>query len=309
MIGTGYALKGKSLQRQNRDMTLGESCIYRKEIDWSLLHEGLTVPVRLQIGFKALLDGYERGVGKPITLLLEGQPYDAKLINQKFDREKYRDHTDVVQIRYSKTSPLSQKLRQLFSSSYTCLKNEREKYPGKQARLPEDAREYFVLYMTADPSVFAVEAITRQEVYDANVQLAGVTEEEFEHSINYARADESASIVTRQQLVKIRRLDRSIGENLKVLYEHRCQVCAADFGKPYERHVAEVHHIIQFVHSMNNDYDNLMVLCPNHHTVIHKATPEFDRHTLTLSYSNGYQEKLMLDKHFNIPAAYSDLSQ
>jgi predicted restriction endonuclease len=78
---------------------------------------------------------------------------------------------------------------------------------------------------------------------------------------------------------------------------------------PYDRHIAKVHHIIQFVHSMNNNYDNLMVLCPNHHTVIHKATPEFDRHTLTLSYSNGYQEKLMLDKHFNIPAAYSDLSQ
>ncbi len=47
-----------------------------------------------------------------------------------------------------------------------------------------------------------------------------------------------------------------------MLYDFRCQICAADFGTPYDRHVAEVHHIIQFVQSMNNDFDNLMVLVP-----------------------------------------------
>jgi predicted HNH restriction endonuclease len=42
----------------------------------------------------------------------------------------------------------------------------------------------------------------------------------------------------------------------------------------------------------------LMVICPNHHTVIHKANPEFDRQSLELSYPNGFREKLKLDKHF-----------
>jgi predicted restriction endonuclease len=129
--------------------------------------------------------------------------------------------------------------------------------------------------------------------------LAGVSEEEFERFGDYARRDESASIVTRPQLAKVRKLDRSIGEDLKALYAFRCQICGENFGEPYDQKVVEVHHIIQFVRSMNNDYDNLMVICPNHHTVIHKSSPVFDRQSLMLSYPNGYHEFLKLDKHFN----------
>lgn len=280
-------------------MDLDESYIYRKEVDWSLLHEGLTIPVRLQVAFRSLLTGYERGVGRKVTLLVDGQPFEAMLINQNFDREKYTRHADVVQIRFTVRSGLPQKLRQLFPASYVYLKKEREQVVGKKVRLPEDSREYFVLYTTARPDVFVVEAITRSELYEANSVLAGVSEEEFERFGDFARRDESASIVTRPQLAKVRRLDRSIGEDLKSLYDFRCQICGENFGKPYDQRVVEVHHIIQFVRSMNNDYDNLMVICPNHHTVIHKTDPVFDRQLLTLSYPNGYQEVLKLDRHFN----------
>jgi len=280
-------------------MNFEESYIYRKEVDWSLLHEGLTVPVRLQVAFRSLLAGYKLGVGRKVTLLVDGQQFEAVLINQNFDREKYSRHADVVQIRFTVRSGLPQKLRQLFPTSYTYLKKEREQVVGRILRLPENSREFFVLYTTTDPDVFVVEAITQSEIYEANSVLAGVSEEEFERFDDFARRDESASIVTRQQLAKVRRLDRSIGEDLKTLYEYRCQICGENIGKPYDQRVVEVHHIIQFVRSMNNDYDNLMVLCPNHHTVIHKADPIFDRKALKLSYPNGYHETLRLDRHFN----------
>lgn len=153
--------------------------------------------------------------------------------------------------------------------------------------------------MTACPDVFAVEAITQSELFEANIMLAGLSEEEYENYGYIARRDESASIVSRPQLAKVRKLDRSIGEDLKSLYAFRCQVCGENFGKAYDQRVVEVHHIIQFVHSMNNDYDNLMVVCPNHHTVIHKTNPVFDRRSLTLSYPNGHREVLRLNKHFN----------
>ena len=280
-------------------MNLDESYIYRKEVDWSLLHEGITIPVRLQVAFKSLLTGYERGVGRKVTLLVNNQPFDAMLINQNFDREKYICHADVVQIRFTSRSGLPQMLRQLFPVSYTYLKKEREQVAGKRIRLPEENREYLVLYTTARPDVFAMESITQLELYEANSVLAGVSEEEFERFDYIARRDDSASIVTRPQLAKVRRLDRSIGEDLKALYDFRCQICGDNFGKPYDQRVVEAHHITQFVHSMNNDYDNLMVLCPNHHTVIHKTDPIFDRQTLRLSYPNGYHEVLRLDRHFN----------
>ncbi len=283
-------------------MAFDQSYIYRKEVDWSLLHEGLTIPVHLQIAFKSLLDGYERGVGRKITLLIEDQAFDATLINQAFDREKYARHADVVQIRFSTKSGLPQMLRQIYPASYVYLKQERELQKGKKTfvRLPEDSREYLVLYTTQRPDVFAVEVITKSELYEANTLLAGLSEEEFERFGDVARRDDSASIVTRPQLAKVRKLDRSIGEDLKTLYDYRCQICGDNFGKPYEQRVVEVHHIIQFVHSMNNDYDNLMVICPNHHTVIHKANPIFDRQTLKLAYPNGYHESLKLDKHFKL---------
>jgi 5-methylcytosine-specific restriction enzyme A len=282
-------------------MSLGESYIYRKEVDWSLLHEGLTIPVRLQVAFRSLLDVYERGVSRKIKLLVDGQPFEAMLINQAFDREKFARHSDVVQIRFTARSGLPQKLQQIYSGSYTYLKKERESAQGRKtfARLPKESREYFILYTTDSPEVFVVEAITRSEVYEANMVLSGLSEEEFERYGDYARRDESASIVIRPQLAKVRKLDRSIGEDLKSLYDFRCQICGDNFGKPYDQRIIEVHHIIQFVHSMNNDYDNLMVICPNHHRVIHKASPSFDRHSLTLSYPNGYQEVFKLDKHFN----------
>ena len=76
-------------------MNLDESYIYRKEVDWSLLHEGLTIPVRLQVAFKSLLNGYELGVGRKVTLLIDGQPFEAQLINQAFDREKYARHAFI----------------------------------------------------------------------------------------------------------------------------------------------------------------------------------------------------------------------
>ncbi len=163
-------------------MTINSSYVYSKEVGWALLHEGLTIPVRLQVAFKSLLAGYNLGVGKPITLLVDGQTYGAKLINQKFDRDKYKDHTDVVQIRFTEKSGLPLKLRQLFPTSYAWLKGEREKVAGKKHRLPENAREFLALYTTALPDIFAVEAITRDDLSEATNALAGISEEEFEYS-------------------------------------------------------------------------------------------------------------------------------
>lgn len=281
-------------------MNLDESYIYRKEVDWSLLHQGLTIPVRLQITFRSLLDGYKRGVGRTVKLLVEGQSYEAVLINQVFDREKYPSHADVVQIRYTAKSGLPQKLQQTFASSYALLKQEREQKLGRKSfvRLPEENREYLVLYTTSYPDLFVAEVMTRAEIYEANIDLAGLTEEEFERYGDFVRRDESTSLVTQSRLTKIRKMDRSIGEDLKSLYAFRCQICGEDIGKSYGQRVIEVHHIIQFVRSMNNDYDNLMVICPNHHSVIHKANPDFDRQSLVLSYPNGFREKLKLNKHF-----------
>ena len=48
---------------------------------------------------------------------------------------------------------------------------------------------------------------------------------------------------------------------------------------------------------MNNDANNKMIVCPNHHSVIHDANPIFIRKKMVYRYDNGMEEKIMVNKH------------
>ena len=88
-----------------------------------------------------------------------------------------------------------------------------------------------------------------------------------------------------------------IGNNLKLLYGYRCQICGKVIGEEYGSHVAEAHHIDYFIKSLNNDASNQMIVCPNHHSSIHDVNPVFDRNKKMLIYSNGVRQVLKLNKH------------
>lgn len=256
--------------------------------------------MRHLVAFKSLLDEYPLGLGRTVTMQLAGASYPAILINQKFDREKYSRHAEVVQIRFSPKTGLPGKLQQIFCSTYEYLKKARAALEKRKlfVRIPETHKEFFVLYATSQPDVFSVETITTYELKESKSILSCLAEEEYEGYGDITRRDETASIIIRPQLAKVRKLDRTIGEDLKALYKYRCQICGTDFGKPYDKRIVEVHHVHDFVLSMNNDYDNLMVICPNHHSVVHKARPQFDVESLILSYPNGFMERLNLNYHF-----------
>jgi predicted restriction endonuclease len=81
------------------------------------------------------------------------------------------------------------------------------------------------------------------------------------------------------------------------LYGHRCQICGRLIGEEYGSHVAEAHHIDYFVNSLNNDSSNQIIVCPNHHSIIHDANPLFDRKNLLFVYENGYKEGLKINLH------------
>lgn len=48
---------------------------------------------------------------------------------------------------------------------------------------------------------------------------------------------------------------------------------------------------------LNQDADNQIIICPNHHTVIHAANPIFDYKRLSFLYQNGYEERVLLNRH------------
>ena len=127
--------------------------------------------------------------------------------------------------------------------------------------------------------------------------IQGMQEHVVEVAFNYDIADENSRWELQSQEEKIRKLNRKIGENLKRLYGYRCQICGKVIGEQYALYIAKARHIDYFVHSLNNDANNHMIVCPNHHSIIHDADPIFDRKRIVYRFGNGMEEKLMLNKH------------
>lgn len=271
--------------------------IYKKEVDWSVLREGFSIPVSIQVVFKERMRNYlKRGERRDIKVILDDNTYQVKFINQTFDEQKYPGHADILQIRYAPQSPFAIRLREIFKTSLDYLQKERTNTKGI-IRVPEEKREYIALYTTSFEDTFFLDHITSSESEQIKNSISGINEEDFEYQSNYKKVDDSARIETKEQIVKVRRLDRAIGESLKLFYNYNCQICGDNFAQKYNCLIAEAHHIDFFVSSLNNDANNIIVVCPNHHRVIHKANPIFHREKSSFIYQNGLEDKLALNKH------------
>lgn len=88
-----------------------------------------------------------------------------------------------------------------------------------------------------------------------------------------------------------------MGENLKLLYNYKCQICGINFSIGHGCNIAESHHIEYFTKSMNNDMKNIIILCPNHHRIIHKTNAVFKREKVSFIYPNGLVEKVKVNLH------------
>ncbi|GHV33965.1 hypothetical protein FACS1894187_03580 [Synergistales bacterium] len=275
-----------------------ESYLYKKDVDWSALHLGINIPVSLQEKFYQTLQlRIAKGETRKITLIVENTEYQATLSNISFDKRKYPNHKDLLQIRYTPNSDIAQKLREIHFNSFIYLSNEKSKLQNHRQKLsvPIEMREYLVIYYTQFDDVFLVECITAEEISDAKIAIRDIDEMAFEQLIS--TNDYSAGIIEMEKLVKIRKLDKTIGNRLKQLYSYSCQVCGLYVGERYSAQVIHTHHIDAFSRSFNNNPENILVVCPNHHGIIHATNPLFDRMNLTLAYPNGYVEKLQLNVH------------
>lgn len=280
-----------------------KSFIYKKELDWSALTDGITLPVRHQMIFGAN-DGriMARGEKKPVQIIFESHVYDATIINSNFDKKFNEAHPgDILQIRYKKE--LKEALITAFADSYKYFIEKREiekrARTDKRIKLPEDRREYLALYSTGRDDLFFMEAIYTEDMASVAEMTKNKSEETVEAELNFELEDNSATIIESTRTAKIRRLNKKIGDNLKELYGYRCQICGKMHGEPYACHVVEAHHIIYFVSSLNNDANNQLIVCPNHHRIIHKTNPRWDQRKLAYTYPNGFIEGLSLNYHLS----------
>ena len=276
-----------------------------KEVDWSLLRQGFTIPAQYQALWQNLPGGrVERGEERPVKFFIDGVVYEgAVLKNQKFDEEKYPNHSDVFQIRYNENSDVAKKFREIFVSSFTFLSKERAARGGKSKGgipIPDEMKEYLIFYASVQPDVFILESQLVDDNSSIQQAIKGMTEEAFESpsfDSVISKHDTTAGISTVTTLKKVRKLDRSIGDSLKKLYGYRCQMTGEVIGESQGVHVVESHHIDPFVTSLNNDAKNQIILSPSYHRIVHQAKPVFDRISLSFVFPNGLVEKVKINLH------------
>jgi len=266
----------------------------------SILCEGTPIPHYFQSSIlKNLDEELQIGSSKTIEIQLEGRSFNLKLQNQKFNRNRYKDHVPIIRIMYG-SSEFSEFLKTKFKITWNWLESNKSanaNYP-RVNKIPDSIKEYFVLYSTNFKNKFKGECITANDIAIYHKEFVDIYDEtSLEWQLNYTQIDESTEIIEKQITSKVRKLDRNLIQNLKKLYEFRCQICKRNFIDKYKVNISEAHHIVSFASSYNNNSDNLMILCPNHHRLIHKANPIFDRNKLLFKYPNGYEDRLLLNRH------------
>lgn len=276
--------------------------IMQKTVDWSLLNDGMTIPVSACALLKAWDESIlTHGAGKDIKVLIDGELYDAKLKNQNFEQSNWAGHKDVIQIRYGRQSALAVKLRAIFKKSYDYLFAQKQLL-GKSKRqilLPSDIHEYMRLYLTTSSDVLCMECCSSSDYQQLAHTLSVIPEEVYEQSDDeqFFMADKTASIEEKQRLVKYRRIDRSIILTLKRFYDYRDEISGEKIGDEYGDSVVEAHHIDYFTRSQNNDSTNIIIISLNYHRIIHKNNPRFNRKKFQFEFENGEVLRLKLYEH------------
>lgn len=137
---------------------------------------------------------------------------------------------------------------------------------------------------------------TEEDPSDASDSSGSLlSETEIEAILNFK--DPGAIIKVKTEDRKIRVYNTSIIRQLKKLYDGQCQLCGEKPFPDYDIDICEAHHISYFSESQNNDASNIIIICPNHHRLIHKTNPCFDSGNRTFQFSDGTTMDLKLDLH------------
>lgn len=138
---------------------------------------------------------------------------------------------------------------------------------------------------------------TMEETQVINLDVDGekVSEYDVEQYLNFD--DNTAALNKTVKSVIERTYSKKKVDMLKRLYAYRCQICGQNVGEEHGVNIAEAHHIKYFSKSVDNSSDNLLMLCPNHHSLIHALNPKFDYDELQYIYPDGKTDKIILDLH------------
>lgn len=86
-------------------------------------------------------------------------------------------------------------------------------------------------------------------------------------------------------------------ERLHELYGGRCQLCLFDPQDEYGHRLCHGHHVEWLSRGGEDELENMVLLCPNHHAAVHRDDAPFDYADLAFRFSIGRSETLRLNHH------------
>ncbi|MCP4599806.1 MAG: hypothetical protein GY847_04570 [Proteobacteria bacterium] len=90
--------------------------------------------------------------------------------------------------------------------------------------------------------------------------------------------------------------NRALVEELRDLYKGCCQICSWSPRSIYSVDVCEAHHVRWLSRGGEDSLENLALICPNHHRVVHRCDSQFDWETRAFVYPGG-ADPLILVRH------------
>ena len=127
-----------------------------------------------------------------------------------------------------------------------------------------------------------------------SVKTDTISEEELEQIINFSDPEATIEVVTKTSARRV--CNTSIVHKLKKLYKGQCQICGKNPIDGWNVDICEAHHIEHYSKTQNNDANNIVIVCPNHHRLLHKINPIFDRENTRFETSEKMIE-IKLDYH------------
>ena len=226
------------------------------------------------------------------------------------------DMRAVEMLGYTSRSEAFQLIGQLFGKNNNYLKRLRDEYDvvtsstrnGQRNRPPRER----IIKTALQMKTFSFDEITdivmsiinnvsndlpddlpSKDIPDYNI--SSLSEEEIESIINFKDNTAGIKIITSQ--ISQRIYSTGIIKQLKTLYKGHCQLCGHYPLKEYTTNICEVHHIEYFADSQNNNASNLIVVCPNHHRLIHKLNPAYNKEQQCFVFSDGSKLEIKLNYH------------
>lgn len=283
-----------------------ESLLLKKLVDWSLFQNGLHVKQKYhQHFFEINQEKLPLGHSRSGKFIFEGTQFDISIKNSNRDVKG-----DTIHIRYDGNSELKEKITQRFRSTYGYYK-ENKIQKRQLVKIPEEQQEYLCIYSTSLPYQYRIDFITQDSKEDYKAEMSKInniakdedekifemSDRDFRHYFLQKYGKDEASHEIREGLTKHRKIRNTLVNDLKKKYKNACQICKFSFKDQYGQDYSEGHHIKPFAKSEDHSPDNILILCPNHHRIIHKAKPKFDRQKKAFIYKNGLIEELSLNIH------------